>query len=147
MTTRIRALATGFAAAILLGTAMVSSASAQSTGACGQLNNLPDATQTFTFTDSNRSDSEANLIGLINAAIQNVDATVPVTVGALAANVSVVCVTDTLNGNDVRILNGILNNVDVLNDSQVASGIAALNDVNILAIDAGTNTIYVAPTN
>jgi hypothetical protein len=144
---RRRTVATGFAAAMLLGAVMASPASAQSTGDCGQLNNLPDATQTFTFTDNNRSNSEAVLIGLINAAIQNVEATVPVTVGQLAANVSVVCVTDSLNGNDVRILNGILNNVDVLNDSQVASGIAALNDVNILSIDTGTNTIYVAPIN
>ena len=140
---RFRRAVAGSAAALVIGAAtMVSPASAQ--GGCGQ-GVQQDGGQTFAFTDSNRSRSEANLIGLINAAIQNVEATIPVTVQDLGANVSVVCLTDTLNGNDVRILNGVLSNVDVLTDSQFLNGLTVLSDVNILAVDTGNHTIYVVP--
>ena len=140
---RFRSALAGSAAAVAIGAAtLVSPASAQ--GGCGQ-DVQQGGGQTFTFTDSNRSQSETNLIGLINAAIGNIEATVPVTVQQLGANVSVVCLTDTLNGNDVRILNGVLNNVDVLTDSEFLNGLNVLSDVNILAVDAGNNTIYVVP--
>jgi hypothetical protein len=139
---RFRSAVAGSAAALVIGAAtMVSPAGAQGSGACGQ--SFEQSGQKFSFSDSNRSQSETNLIGVINAAIENVEATIPVTVQSLGANVSVVCLTDTLNGNDTRILNGVLNNVDVLNDSQFLNGLSVLSDVNILAVDTGSNTIYV----
>ena len=142
---RIRNAVVCSAAALLLGVSVVAGpVSAQRARGCGQqISQVGE--QTFTFTNSNRSHSEQDLIGVINAAIQNVQATVPVTVQNLGANVSVVCLTDTLNGNDIRILNGILNNVDVLNDAQFLNGVNVLSDVNILSVDTGSNTIYVVP--
>ena len=54
------------------------------------------------------------LTGLVNAAIQNVEADVPVTLQNVQAPISVVCVTDSLNGNHLEILKNI--DVDVIDD-------------------------------
>jgi hypothetical protein len=138
---RFRSALAGSGAALAIGTAtMVSPASAQ--GGCGQ-SVQQGGGHIFTLSDSNQSQSDAHLIGLIKAAIQNLDVTTPVTVEQLGANVSVVCLTNTLNGDDTRILNGILNDVDVLNDSQFLNGLSVLSGVNVLAVDTRNNTIYV----
>lgn len=80
--------------------------------------------------------------GLVNAALQNTELDVPVTLQGLAANVSVVCVTDSLNSNHLEILKNI--DIDVIDDVTIGQ---VLGDVNVLAIDTGGSIIYVAPTN
>ena len=115
-------------------------ASAQPASDCGQLAN--SAGQTFTYTDKNRSNSGAVMSGLVNAALQNTELDVPVTLQGLAANVSVVCVTDSLNSNHLEILKNI--DIDVIDDVTIGQ---VLGDVNVLAIDTGGSIIYVAPTN
>jgi len=131
----LRTASAAAAAAMLLGTTLVAEpASAQGSSDCGQLANSGD--QTFTYIDQNRSNSAQHLAGLINAAISNVEATVPVTLQNLQANVSVVCVSDSLNNNHLEILKNI--NVDVIDD-------VTIGDVNVLAIDVSRNLVYVAP--
>jgi phage tail sheath gpL-like len=106
-----------------------------------QLTSVPGAT--FTYLDrSGRSDSAAVLTGLINAAIQNVEADVPVTVPLTGNNISVVCVTDSLNGNHLEILKDI--NVDVIDNVTVA-GVNVLSSLNVLSVANNGSLVYVAP--
>ena len=107
-----------------------------------------------------RSQSGALLIGAIVAAVQNVSvlSDLAVAVDALdATNVSVVCLNDVLNGNDIRILQDILNQSPILseslNDNEVLNDslnnllrnadISLLNNVEIVSVDIATGTIYV----
>jgi hypothetical protein len=126
------------AASILGVSAFASPANAQPASDCGQL--ADSAGHTFTYTDRNRSNSAAVMSGLVNAALQNTELDVPVTLQGLAANVSVVCVTDSLNGNHLEILKNI--DVDVIEDVTIGQ---VIGDVNVLAIDTDGSIIYVAP--
>ena len=134
-----RSATTALLSASLLGVSMFASpANAQPASDCGQLAN--SAGNTFTYTDQNRSNSAAVMSGLVNAALQNVELDVPVTLQGLAANVSVVCVTDSLNSNHLEILKNI--DIDVIDDVTIGQ---VIGDVNVLAIDTGGSVIYVAP--
>jgi hypothetical protein len=109
----------------------------------------------------NRSDSDAvlaNVIGLIvaNAAALNDVADVVAAINALNSNninAQVVCLNNVLNGNDLRLLQNVLNNNNVLNNSPILSNneilnnalnnalqnaqITALNNVQVVAVNLG----------
>jgi hypothetical protein len=132
-------------AASLLGVSVFASpASAQRASDCGQLANAPGTN--FSYLDqSGRSDSAAVLTGLVNAAIQNVDADVVANV-PVTANASIVCVTDSLNGNHLEILKNI--NVDVIDNVTVAGvNVPVLNNVNVLSVANQGGLVYVVPQN
>jgi hypothetical protein len=123
------------AAALFVSTTFAATpAAAQRASDCGQLAEADG--KTFTYVQQNSGDSAAVMAGVVNAAIQNVQAAVPVTLSDLAANVSVVCVSDSLNNNHLEILKNI--DVDVIKDITIG-------DVNVLAIDTINNKVYVAP--
>jgi hypothetical protein len=108
---------------------------------------------------TNRSDSTAVLTGVIDAAVQDVQAlnNIDAALSALnGSNVNVVCVNDALNQNDLRILqdvlngspvlsgdlNNSLNNNNVLNNLLQGSNIALLNNVQIVAVNLGTGQVF-----
>lgn len=131
-----RSATTAMLAASIVGVSVFASpANAQRASDCGQ---LTDSSNRFSYVDEpGRSDSATVLTGLINAAIQNLDVVANVPVNG---NVSVVCVTDSLNGNHLEILKNI--NVDVIDDVTLTD-IDVLNNVDVLAISG--NKVYVAP--
>ena len=111
---------------------------------------------------TNRSDSHALLIGVIDAAVQDVSVldNINVPLNALNnSNLQVVCLTDALNQNDVRILqdvlngspilsndlNGSLNNNAILNNLLQRSNIALLNNVQVVAVNLGTGQVFLMP--
>jgi hypothetical protein len=142
---------------LLLGASMISSpVSAQQASDCGQI--AEAAGGNVEFSQRNRGDSRTLLIGLVNAAIDNVQAAVNVLNGAaLATNVQVVCITDSLNNNDIDIIRDI--DVDVLDEADIDIAVLIgvlqnlfvdVDDVNILAVVIEENkivTVYVAPAN
>ena len=98
--------------------------------------------------------SDAALVGVITALV-NANALNNLDVAANALNsspVQVVCLNDALNQNDVRVLQDVLNNSPILNDSlnnlaQNAlqnADINVLNNAQVLAVNVGGNspTIY-----
>src|SRR5688572_17310677 len=131
------------AASIVSVSLFASPANAQRASDCGQLANVPGAT--FVSADqSGRSDSGAVLAGVVNAAVQNVasDLHVLETVALTGTNISVVCVTDTLNGNHLEILKNL--DVDVIDNVTVA-GVNVLSNLNVLSIANNGSLVYVAP--
>ncbi len=108
---------------------------------------------------TNRSDSRALLTGVIDAAVQNVSVldNLDSALSALnGSNLQVVCLTDALNQNDVRVLQDVLNgspilsgdlnqslnhNV-VLNTLLQGSNIALLNNVQVVAVNVGTGQVF-----
>jgi hypothetical protein len=108
---------------------------------------------------SNRAGSTALLAGVIDAAVQDVQAlnNIDAALSALnGSNLQVVCLTDTLNQNDIRILqdvlngspilsgdlNNILNNNTVLNNLLRRSNIADLNNVQVVAVNLDTGQVF-----
>jgi hypothetical protein len=97
---------------------------------------------------SGRQNSGAVLPAVIAAAVQNVS--VPVTALPVSgANLNVVCLNDTLNQNDVRVLQDILNqspilsqNSNNLNNLLQGSDIAVANGVQVVAVDLGSGTLF-----
>jgi hypothetical protein len=81
-------------------------------------------------------------------AVQNV--AVPVTAANLSGvNLNVVCLNDTLNQNDVRVLQDILNESPILsqnsnnfNNLLQGSDIAIANGVQVVAIDLGSGDVF-----
>jgi len=111
---------------------------------------------------TNRSDSGAVLVGVIDAAVQNVSVlnNLDTALSALnGANVQVVCLTDVLNQNDIRILqdvlngspilsnnlNNSLNNNTVLNNVLQNANIALLNNVQVVAVNIGGGQVFAMP--
>src|SRR3954471_12159221 len=90
---------------------------------------------------SGRQNSAAVLPAVIAAAVQNV--AVPVTAANLSGvNLNVVCLNDTLNQNDIRVLQDILNqspilsnNSNNLNNLLQGSDIAIANGVQVVSLD------------
>ena len=81
-------------------------------------------------------------------AVQNV--AVPVTAANLSGvNLNVVCLNDTLNQNDVRVLQDILNESPILsqnsnnfNNLLQGSDLAIANGVQVVAIDLGSGDVF-----
>ena len=109
--------------------------------------------------NTNPSGSRQTLVGVVDAAVQNVQVldTIEANLNALnGANVQLVCLNDALNQNDVRILQDILNGSPILNDSLNNtlrdstflnntlrdSNIALLNNVQVVAVNLGTGQIF-----
>jgi hypothetical protein len=97
---------------------------------------------------SGRQDSAAVLPAVIAAAVQNVQ--VPVAAANLSGvNLNVVCLNDTLNQNDVRLLQDILNqspilsqNSNNLNNLLQGSDIAVANGVQVVSVDLGSGDLF-----
>ena len=95
-----------------------------------------------------RQNSAAVLPAVIAAAVQNVD--VPVTAANLSAlNLNVVCLNDTLNQNDIRLLQDILNQSPILSDNSnnlngllQNSDIAIANGVQVVSVDVGSGDLF-----
>jgi|SRR5579864_1122740 len=117
---------------------------------------------------TNRGNGSALALGgLVNVLVQDVqvlalnnnDVNAQLSQLATNPNVSVVCVTDVLNSNDVHILQDILNNSPILshdlnqslNNNNVLDQNSVLNDVlsnsnlTVLGVNFDTGTVYVAP--
>jgi len=109
--------------------------------------------------NSNPANSRQTLIGVVDAAVQNVQVldNIEVNLNALnGANVQVVCLNDALNQNDVRVLQDILNGSPILNgslnntlrDSKFLNdflndnNIALLNNVQVVAVNLGTGQVF-----
>jgi len=94
--------------------------------------------------------------GVIDVAVQDVLNNVEANLNALnGANVSVVCLNDALNQNNVQILQDVLNNSPILsnnrdvltnflNDNNVLNGVSLLTGAKVVAVDIGSPTV--APT-
>lgn len=97
---------------------------------------------------SGRQNSAAILPSVIGAAVQNV--AVPVTAANLSGvNLNVVCLNDTLNQNDVRVLQDILNqspilsqNSNNLNNLLQNTNIAVANGVQVVSVDLGSGDVF-----
>ncbi len=97
---------------------------------------------------SGRQNSAAVLPSVVGVAVQNV--AVPVTAANLSGvNLQAVCLNDTLNQNDVRVLQDILNespilseNSNNLNNLLQGSDIAIANGVQVVAIDLGSGDVF-----
>jgi hypothetical protein len=97
---------------------------------------------------SGRQNSAAVLPAVIAAAVQNVD--VPVTAANLSGvTLSVVCLNDTLNQNDVRLLQDILNQSPILSENSnnlnhllQGSDIAVANGVQVVSVDLGSGDLF-----
>jgi hypothetical protein len=95
-----------------------------------------------------RQNSAAVLPAVIAAAVQNVQ--VPVTAANLSGvDLNVVCLNDTLNQNDVRLLQDILNqspilseNSNNLNNLLQGSDIAIANGVQVVSVDLGSGDLF-----
>ena len=151
----LRTTVTAAALALLVGTTFVPAPAHAQPGGC---------TQTSSGSQSNastnrgaRQNSAAVLPAVIAAAVQNV--AVDALNGSLdninASNISVVCLNDTLNQNDIRVLQDILNgspilsqNRDFLNntlrDATFLNQVTLVDNVNILAINLATGEVFVA---
>jgi len=107
----------------------------------------------------NRAGSTALLVGVIDAAVQNVQVlnNIDAALSALnGSNLQVVCLNDALNQNDVRILQDVLNgspilsgdlnqslnNNNVLNNLLQGSNVALLNNVQVVAVNLGTGQVF-----
>jgi hypothetical protein len=142
-----RATAIAAALAIVLSSAFVATpAQAQrSPGGCTQ---EAAGGPAGTGNRGGRQNSAAVLPAVIAAAVQNVD--VPVTAANLSGvTLSVVCLNDTLNQNDVRLLQDILNqspilseNSNNLNDLLAGSDIAIANGVQVVSVDLGSGDLF-----
>jgi len=100
-----------------------------------------------------RQDSAANLPAVVAVAVQDVAA--PITALNLSGtDVNLVCLNDTLNQNDVRVLQDILNGSPILSnnrdnfthllqDSTFANGLQIANGVQVVAINLGSPTTTV----
>jgi|SRR5579859_4045787 len=118
-------------------------------------------------TQTNRANSGALLVGVIDAAVQDVQAlnNIDAALSALnGSNLQVVCLSDALNQNDVHILQDVLNgspilsgdcssclnqslnNNTVLNNLLQNSNIDLLNNVQVVAVNLQTGQIFVMPT-
>src|SRR5438309_8228627 len=107
----------------------------------------------------NRAGTAALLVGVIDAAVQNVQVlnNIDAALSALnGSNLQVVCLNDALNQNDVRILQDVLNgspilsgdlnqslnNNNVLNNVLQDSNIALLNNVQVVAVNLNTGQVF-----
>lgn len=146
------AKASVFSAALIGATVFASPTYAQnSPGSCTQ---MADGGPAGSGNRSGRQNSGAVLPSVIAVAVQNV--AVPVTAANLSGvNLNVVCLNDTLNQNDIRILQDILNgspilsgNRDILNDllqnSTILSDnkIALANGVQVLTVNTETGDLF-----
>jgi hypothetical protein len=116
-----------------------------------------------TLLGGNRSDSNGTVVSVIGLLVQNanvLDDVGPV-VAAINAlnsnniNAQVVCLNNVLNGNDIRLIEDVLNNNDVLNNSPILNSnnvpilnnslnnalqnadISLLNNVQVVAVNLG----------
>jgi hypothetical protein len=149
-----RPIATAAAAALLVGSTFVATPANAQPGGCTQA--ASGGGNTTTTSRSQRQNSAANLPAVIAAAVQNVTISVDdLTADILSkgSNLSVVCLNDTLNQNDVRVLQNILNESpilsgnennlnNILRNSNVLSGITVSPDVNVLAVDLDEGIVY-----
>ncbi len=157
--TTMMALALG---ALLLTPALPASAQTQTGGGnrggtgCTQQATTGNQNQTGGgATGGQRASGDAVLGGLINAALQDVQASalnnLDAQVQALQGNLDVVCLNDALNGNQLQVLDNILNNSPILNSNLNGSlnNLSALNNLNllggarVLAVDLTTGNVYV----
>lgn len=150
----LRTTVTAAAMALLVGTTFVPAPAHAQPGGCTQAST---GSQSNTTTNrGQRQNSAAVLPAVIAAAVQNV--AVDALNGSLnninASNINVVCLNDTLNQNDIRVLQ------DILNDSPILSGnrdflnntlrgatflndVTLVDDVNVLAVNLQTGDIFV----
>jgi hypothetical protein len=135
------------ALAIMLSSAFVA-APAQAQGGQGGCTQQAAGGPAGTGNRSGRQNSAAVLPAVIAAAVQNV--AVPVTaLNPSGTNLNVVCLNDTLNQNDVRVLQDILNespilsqNSNNLNNLLQGSDIAVANGVQVVAVDLGSGDVF-----
>ena len=147
-------IAAGMAAAMLLVPGAVATHSdvqvasaAQRSAGCTQAA-APGGGATAGQDNRSRANRDAVLGNLIGAMVDNA-ANINAAVSALnGANVSVVCLNDVLNQNDIDILNNVLNdsnvlsNIAILNNSLNNPDIALLNNVQIIAVNVGTGQVF-----
>lgn len=144
----LRGTAASVLAASVIGASLfVSPAHAQNnaSGGCVQ---MADGGSAGSGNRSGRQNSAAVLPSVIGVAVQNVS--VPVTAANLSGvNLQAVCLNDTLNQNDVRVLQDILNespilsqNSNNLNNLLQGSDIAVANGVQVVAIDLGSGEVF-----
>jgi len=103
--------------------------------------------------NNGRATGMALIGGVIDVAVTDVLNDVQANLNALnGANVSVVCLNDALNQNNVQVLQDVLNgspilsnNRDVLtnflNDNNVLNGVSLLSGAQVVAVDLGSPTV------
>jgi hypothetical protein len=158
----LRTVGTAAVAAGLLGTTLAAPTSAQ-TQTGGNNRGGTGCTQQATTGNQNQAGGgraggqrlagDQALGGLIDAALQDVQVlnNISAQVQALQGNLSVVCLNDTLNGNQLQVLDNILNNSPILNNNlnNSLNNLSALNNLNllggarVLAVDLTTGNVYV----
>ena len=108
---------------------------------------------------NNRANSTAILVGVVDAAVQDVQAlnNINAALSALNGPIQVVCLNNVLNQNDIRILQDILNGSPILNDNLNGSlnnnavlngllqgaNIALLPNANVVAVSLTTGQVFV----
>ena len=111
--------------------------------------------------NNNPSNSTGVLTGLVDVLVQdvsalnNVQAPINAQISNVANNLSVVCLNDVLNQNDIRILQDILNNSPILNNdlnnslnnNTVLQGFLnnnnIANNVQVVGVNLGTGQVFV----
>lgn len=154
----LRTASAAAAAAMLLGTTFVAEpamAQGNRPGGCTQEVAGGPAGGGTNANRSERQNSQANLASVIGLAVQNVAA--PIQVAQLAnlsgTGVQAVCLNDVLNGNDVRILQDILNESPILNNNlndaeflnilnNSLNGAQIANNVQVVAVNLGTGQVF-----
>ena len=154
----LRTATAAAAAAMLVGTTFVAepvSAQGNSPGGCTQQAVGGPGGGGTGGSRSERQNSQSNLASVIGVVVQNV--AVPVTVQDVAdlsgTNLSVVCLNDTLNGNDIRVLQDILNESPILSensnnlnnllrDADILNDLAVANNVQVVAVNLGTGQVF-----
>lgn len=157
----LRAMLSGAAALLLVGATLLTGTPANAQG--GPNTGNQGCTQTATgggggsqTTGGGHQDSRAVLVGVVNAAVQDVAAlnNNNLDLSGIAANLQVVCLNNVLNGNDIHILEDILNGSPILsgnlneslNDNTIltnflnANNIAA--NVEVVSVDLGSGQVF-----
>ena len=144
----LRGTAASVLAASVIGASLFVSPAHAQNNAPGGCTQTTSGGNTQSVNRSGRQNSAAVLPSVIGVAVQNV--AVPVTATALnGLSLQAVCLNDTLNQNDVRVLQDILNespilseNSNNLNNLLQGSDIAVANGVQVIAVDLGSGDVF-----
>ena len=141
-----RTMSVAAMAAAMVGGTLAAPASAQTQTGGGNRGGNGGCTSTGTTGNQNqqgggraggqRLAGDQALGGLINAALEDVQVlnNIDAQVQALQGSLQVVCLNDALNGNQLQVLNNILNNSPILNNNlnNSLNNLSALNNLNLL---------------